>query len=410
LAFVIYPLLTSLPSVVFTTGIAFLFVTILRNQPITIVLLLGLSAVELIYYFDKFSYILDFMAFRLPMFASEMTGFAHLDSALWQRAFYLVAGVAFLFLTAFFLDRLASHKTTKLVTGLVGLLLVGVASFIMLHLLDMRQTPIALRQDMIAVNGQWAEVPNIDILTHHIQLQQVEDKLVSTSTLTVKNNHSEPLNGFYFTLNPGLDVSSFTVNDRSVEFERHLQVISAGNTLQPGEEATVKIDYQGTIWESVAHLEVDQERYETPKEYLMFSLPKKYAFLQSDYVLLTTDVLWYPDTQIGYSREAPRKERTAFIDFQLEVKAKDGLIPVSQGQVTQDGIVFRFQPEYPLPQLSLAIGAYEKKELTVDSVTYAVYHYPDDDYMSEHMPMIMNTTNTPCLSLAHGLFLLTVAC
>jgi hypothetical protein len=48
LAFVIYPLLTSLPSVVFTTGIAFLFVTLLRNQPITIVLLLGLSAVELI--------------------------------------------------------------------------------------------------------------------------------------------------------------------------------------------------------------------------------------------------------------------------------------------------------------------------------------------------------------------------
>ncbi|MEQ8684991.1 MAG: hypothetical protein RIE86_06860 [Imperialibacter sp.] len=391
LAFVIYPLLTSLPSVVFTTGIAFLFVTILRNQPITIVLLLGLSAVELIYYFDKFSYILDFMAFRLPMFASEMTGFARLDSALWQRAFYLVAGVAFLFLTAFFLDRLASHKTTKLVTGLVGLLLVGVASFIMLHLLDMRQTPIALRQDMIAVNGQWAEVPNVDILTHHIQLQQVEDKLVSTSTLTVKNNQSEPLTGFYFTLNPGLDISSFTVNDRSVEFERNLQVISAGNTLQPGEEATVQISYQGSIWESVAHLEVDQERYELPNDYLMFALPKKYAYLQSDYVLLTTDVLWYPDTQIGYSREAPRKERTAFIDFQLEVKAKDGQTAVSQGELATEGNVFRFQPEYPLPHISLAIGTYEKKEIIVDSVTYSVYHYPDDDYMSVHLSQLTDT-------------------
>ena len=393
LAFAVYPLLISLPTVVFCTGIAFLFVTILRNQPITIVLLLGLSAVELIYYFDKFSYIFDFMAFRLPMFASEITGFAHLDLALWQRSFYLVAGVASLFLTAFFLDRLASHKTTKLVTGFIGVLLVGVSSFIMVHLLDMRQTPIALRQDMIAVNGQWAEVPNIDILTHHIQLEQVENRIVSSSTLTVKNNHGEPLTSFYFTLNPGLDISSFTVNDRSVEFERHLQVVSAGSgiIIQPGEEAKVKIDYQGTIWESVAHLEVGQDRYETPKDYLMFSLPKKYAFLQPDYVLLTTDVLWYPDTQIGYSRESPRKERTAFVDFALEVKTNEGLMPVSQGQVTQDGSVFRFKPEYPLPQLSLAIGAYEKKELTVDSVTYAVYHYPDGNYTSEHLGQLTDT-------------------
>ena len=68
LAFVIYPLLTSVPSVVFTTGLAFLLVTLLRNQPISIVLIVGLAGVQLIYYFDKFSNILDFTAFRLSMF------------------------------------------------------------------------------------------------------------------------------------------------------------------------------------------------------------------------------------------------------------------------------------------------------------------------------------------------------
>ena len=71
--------------------------------------------------------------------------------------------------------------------------------------------------------------------------------------------------------------------------------------------------------ESAAHLEVAQERYESTSDYFMYSLPKKYAFLQPDYVLLTKDVFWYPDTQIGYSRESPTKQRLSFIDFQLNV-------------------------------------------------------------------------------------------
>ena len=75
LAFVVYPLITSLPTIVFTTGISFLLVTLIRNQPVSIVLLIGIAGVQLIYYFDQFSNILDFNAFRLSMLASEITGF-----------------------------------------------------------------------------------------------------------------------------------------------------------------------------------------------------------------------------------------------------------------------------------------------------------------------------------------------
>ncbi len=394
LAFIFYPLVISLPTVVFCTGIAFFLVTLLRNQPITLVLLLGISAVELIYYFDKFSYIFDFMAFRLPLFHSEMSGFAHLDLALWQRAFYMVAGLAFLFLTAFFLDRLASHKRKKLLTGLAGIVLVGMAALMMLRLLDLRETPIALREDMIAINGEWADVPNIEILSNNLKVEVIDKTLVGSATLTVKNNQSRALNSIYFTLNPGLKVSTFTIDGKAVDFQSKLQVVLADMpaALEPGDLATVQVSYQGTIWETVAHLEVDQERLESPRDYLMFSLPKKYAFLQSDYVLLTADVLWYPDTQIGYSRESPRKERTAFVDFQLEVKTRQGMLPVSQGERVQEGDVYHFRPEYPLPQLSLAIGAYQKEEIVVDSVSYEVYHYSDDiDYASEYLDQVADT-------------------
>ncbi len=403
LAFVIYPLLTSIPSIVFTTGVAFLLVTILKNQPITIVLLLGVAGVQLIYYFDQFSNIQDFMAFRLSMLASEITGFVDIEAAIRQRAFYFITGIAFLFLTAFFLDRLSSHKVIRMATGLIGVALLALSSFIMIRLWDMRQEPILLRQEMIVVNGKWADVPNIDILSNYIDFELIDDAISCTSELVVKNNSNQTLTKVYFTLNPGLEVDEVILNDRSVEIKRDIQIVSIdhGFTIAPGQVMKVHIKYHGSILESVAHLEVDQERYESANDYFMYSLKKKYAFLQSDYVLLTKDVLWYPDTQIGYSRESPTKERLSFIDFLLDVKTAEGLVPVSQGETVVNGNTYHFKPEYALPQISLVIGKYEKKEITVDSVTYAVYHYPRNDYFIKQLDQLADTLSNLITDIAN---------
>jgi hypothetical protein len=393
LAFVIYPLLTSIPSIVFTTGVAFLLVTILKNQPISIVLLLGIAGVQLIYYFDQFSNILDFMAFRLSMLASEISGFVDIEEAIWQRVFYFITGIGFLFITAFFLDRLPSHKVARMATGLIGLALLALSSFVMIKLWDMRQEPISLRQEMIVVNGKWAEVPNIDIVANYIDFEVIEEAISCTSDLLVKNNTNQTLTKIYFTLNPGLKVDEVIVNDRPVEIKRDRQIVAIDQTftVAPNQEMKIQIKYHGSILESVAHLEVDEDRYESANDYFMYSLKKKYAFLQSDYVLLTKDVLWYPDTQIGYSRESPTKERSSFIDFQLNVKTAEGQIPISQGEPVVNGNVYLFKPEYALPQISLVIGKYEKKEITVDSVTYTIYHYPKNDNFIKQLDQLADT-------------------
>lgn len=392
-AFIMYPLLLSVPSIVFTTGIAFLLVTLLKNQPITIVLLLGVAGVQLLYYFDQFSNILDFMAFRLSMLTSEMTGFVGLEEAILQRSFYFITGIAFLFITAFFLDRLSSHKAVRLTTGLIGVALLALSSFVMVKLWDMRQDPISLRQEMIEVNGKWTEVPNFDIVSNYIDFELVDGTILSTANLVVKNNTNQTLSKTYFTLNPGLNVDQIIYKGQSLEINRDLQIasIDQGLTIDSGEEVSIQIKYHGTIVESVAHLEVAQERYESAYEYFMFSLFKKYAFLQSDYALLTKDILWYPDTQVGYSRESPTKERFSFIDFQLNVTVEDGQMPISQGEPTVNGNTYQFKPEYALPQISLVIGDYEKKEITVDSITYSVFHYPKNDYFIKQLDQLADT-------------------
>lgn len=393
LAFVIYPLLTSIPSIVFTTGLAFLLVTILKNQPITIVLIVGLAGVQIIYYFDQFSNILDFMTFRLPMLASEIAGFIDIEFAIWQRSLYFILGVAFLFITAFLLDRLSSHKVVRMATGLIGILLLTLSSFIMVKLWDMRQDPTLLRQEMVIENGKWADEPNIDIVSNYIQLELIDEEISSTANIIVKNNSDKSLDKIYFTLNPGLLLDELTINNKSVEVNRNLQILSVdhGFDIAPDQEMSVQIKYHGSIIESVAHLEVAQERYEAANDYFMYSLQKKYAFLQSDYLLLTKDVLWYPDTQIGYSRESPTKERSSFIDFQLDVKVVEGQIPISQGRSNVVDNMYSFRPEYALPQISLVIGDYEKKEITVDSITYQVYHYPKNDYFIKQLDQLTDT-------------------
>lgn len=392
-AYIVYPLLTTIPTIIFVTGVAFLLVTLIKNQPISIVLLIGLTGVELIYYFDKFSNILDFMAFRLSLLPSEMTGFADLEFALWHRSFYFLTGIALLFITAFLLDRLSSNRLAHITTGLTGVALLFLSSFFMIKLWDMRQEPIFLRQEMITVNEKWADVPNVDIVSNAIDLQLIDDEIAVTSEMVVKNNTAQVLNEIFFTLNPGLAVDEVNINNQSLEIGRNLQILSInkGFKINPGQTMDIRIKYHGSIIESAAHLEVDQERYESTNNYSMYSLKKKYAFLQHDYVLLTKDVLWYPDTQVGYNRKSATKERLSFIDFQLTVKTPAGITPISQGELVKNNDVYKFKPEYPLPQISLVIGDYVKKEITVDSVTYAVYHYPKNDYFAKQLDQLPDT-------------------
>lgn len=402
-AFLIYPLLTTLPAIVFTTGIAFLLVTIIRNQPVSIVLLLGIAGVQLIYYFDQFSNILDFMAFRLSMLASEITGFVDIEFALWQRTFYFLTGIAFLFITAFFLDRLPGQKMAHKATALVGIALLVLSSFIMVRLWDMRQAPVLLRQQMIEINGKWTNIPNIDIVSHAIDLKCVGDELESTSEMLVRNNSTQALNKIYFTLNPGLNVDEVSINGKSEKIKRELQILSIdqGISLAPGQELELQIKYHGPIMESAAHLEVDQKRYESANDYFMFSLKKKYAFLEHDYTLLTKDVLWYPDTQVGFNRESATRERRNFINFRLNVTAPPGKIAISQGEVVTHNNVYQFKPEYPLPQISLVIGDYEKREISVDGIAYSVFHNPANDFFVRHLDQLADTLSYLITDVVH---------
>lgn len=392
MAYVVYPMLTSFPTIVFATGLSFLLVTLIRNQPITIVLLLGISGVILIYFHQKYYNIFDYMGFRVTLLASDMVGFTSLWEILMQRGMYVVAGIAFLLATAFFIDRLPGKNSTKYISGILALVVATVAGFMFTSLWNKQQGIEQQRQEMISNNDTWTNVPNIDILANYIQLKHVLDEIDVVAELSIKNNNPTSLDSIYFTLNPGLTVTEVKVGENPVSFEKEGQILAVKSNIQMNEEVQVSVSYRGNINQEVAHLEVDRKRYEEVDYSFIYAMEKEYAFLQPDYLLLTNDLLWYPDTQIGYSKKSPIKERSNFVDFKLDVEVGGQSLPVSQGnmeEVTDN--TYEFRPEYPLPQLSLAIGKYEKKSITVDSVEYSIYHYPGHDYFTPYFEELGDT-------------------
>ncbi|MEL7145335.1 MAG: hypothetical protein AAFO69_03130, partial [Bacteroidota bacterium] len=392
-AYVLYPLIISMPTVIFATGASFFLATILRNQPVSIILLVGLTAVLLIYFFGKYEHAFDYMAFGLQALASEIAGFSDLKSILWQRGFYVLTGIAFLFATAVFFGRLNNHRRNQYLGGLFALVFFSLAAYQMFNLWSHRSDRITLRNEMININGQWAEKPNISIVSSHLTVDHQQNTIDCKAQLRVKNQSTTDLDTIFFTLNPGLKVSQLLVEGKAVSHDRqqHIISLSLAEPIAPQQQLDLDILYAGTVIEDVAHLEVSEERIEERKSRFVYAIDKRYAFLQPEFVLLTKDVLWYPDVQVGYSKKAPLKSGN-FVDFKLDARVSGSHVAVSQGKstLTENG-TYQFRPESSLPQLSLAIGQYQKKAITVDSVEYAIYHMPGMDYFTSYFDQVGDT-------------------
>ena len=81
-----------------------------------------------------------------------------------------------------------------------------------------------------------------------------------------------------------------------------------------------------------------------------------------------------------------------FIDYSLEVTTKKNLTAISQGKVIESGEGrYKFKPKNSLSQISLVIGAYEKKNIDVDSISYDLYNFKGNDFYSSYFSDLTDT-------------------
>lgn len=386
-------LIISVPTILFSLGFAFLMMSLIKNQAITFLLLLGVAAVNMFYLWHRAGSIFDYMAFGLPVFKSGMIGFENPYLILNQRLMYLFLGLAFVLASVLLFRRLPQSKLHTWLSAVLMVIFTGIAAVCGLNVYSQYSESIRVKQEIIETNRKFENSKFPDIVSAEIELAHSGETINASSKVVIRNKNAEPLASYIFSLNPYLNVTRTSRNGKEINHSRtgHILEIETANALQPGEADSVTIEYSGKINESFCYPDFSDNIKENPYRIAMVNVRKRQAFLQPDYVLLTPETHWYPVAALNYYPSNPARIKIDFSKYTLRVKDEPGLSPVSQGLRKQENGYSIFSPESPLTGMTIAIGNYVSDTLQVDSVKYISYHFPGNDYYKKELQELKDT-------------------
>jgi hypothetical protein len=390
LPYLYYFLLISMPTLIFIMGFSFFLMSIIKNQAVTFLVLLGYIAATLFYLQNRFHYIFDYMAFKLPMTWSEIVGFSNFKEILIHRGIYLFLGLGFICLTILLLQRLSQSKFVKEVVMTFSVIFLGTGLILGVVYIRNISKEEQHRSEMVALNNSNANLKVVKIQSYDLEIEHLGNQIAATATLNVKNTEKEPIGTFVLTLNPGLVVTQLT----GARFTREMQLIKIqpDKALEPGDSLKISIQYKGKIDESFCYLDQTPLQLENWKDSGNGVTDKKHAFVTPSYLLLTPETRWYPTAGISYSSRGLNWLSTQFSQFHLKVKAAKGMSVFSQGKKTEepDGSTL-FEPEQPLTQISLAVGNYQTRSVKVDNVTYTLSFFKDHNTFDQYFKVLTDS-------------------
>ncbi len=392
MAYLSYFLVISVPTLIFIMGLSFLVMSLLRNQAVTFVVLLGYVAISLFYLRNKFYYLFDYMAYNIPLTMSDFVGFGNQETILIHRGMYLLLGIAFICLTILLLRRLPHSDKMRLWSLIVGVIaLTGGLYLGYLHVhsfLDDQK----LREEMISLNDRYLEAQQLEVSAYDIQLEHLGETIACKTTLEAWNNSDEAIDEVIFSLNPGLQVSQVLVNGQSQTYKRELGLVKLTNLRVPaGGELQLTFQYQGKINEAACFLDVDDETLAEPYHNFLYQIDKRYAFVTPSYVLLTREANWYPIPGVGFGLKNKQWAARQFSDYRLEVITAKGLRAVSQGELEEQDNRFVFTNSHAQSQIALAIGEYEQMSREIDGLDFNIYYRKGHDYFSAFFEDVQDT-------------------
>ena len=392
LAYLEYFLIISLPTLIFILGLSFFVMSILKNQAITFILLLGYVAVTIFYLNTKFYYLFDYMAYSMPLLNSDFIGFGNLPAIIVHRGMYACFGIAFIFLTITLLKRLPQSPFSNKITLFPALIFFAAGIWLGNKHVSTFVKNQELRENMRSLNDANLTVPRLNVESYGIELIHKGNELEVKAKLKVSNPLQEPINHFVFSLNPGLEISKVSFNGQEIEAKRTFQLIDfSGSKLEPGETAELEFTYGGSLNEAGSFLDVDDKTLQESFRANMFQIDKRSAIVSPDFVLLTRESNWYPIAGTGFGKQSKQWMQKQFSKFEISVNTKSGLTAISQGKVEQKDGAFYFKNKNNLPQISLIIGNYAQKTDTIDGLEFNLFHHKDHDYFSGFFEPVKDT-------------------
>ncbi len=390
-SYLYYPLFISIPTLIFVFGLSFFSMSLMSSQALTFIILLGYITSTIFFLGNKFHYLFDYMAYNVPMMYSDFVGFGNIDTILIHRGIYLLLGFGFIFATVLLLKRLPQSKLMNRVSIIMVILCTG-GAFMLGHLyLSRIYQGRELRSQMAAFNNRYAKEPRISISDCSLDLTHQGEEIEVSADIVVHNTTDSIIDTYIFSLNPGLEIQNISSGGKQLDFNRnqHILTVKPSNKLNPGVTDSLSIHYRGVINEEACYIDMDETEREKSYTMFLYKIDKRYAFITPEYVLLTPENLWYPIAGIPFGSVYPEALEKDFVTFELRVKTQGDLTAISQGNVEQTGRgEFFFQPDVPMPQISLAIGDYEKRTMTADDMEYNLFIKKGHDYFSEYFTEI----------------------
>lgn len=392
-SYIAYLLIISVPTVVFSLGLAFVLMSVIRNQAITFLILLGIAALNMFYLWFRVGSIFDYMAFGIPVFKSGIIGFDNPGFIINQRLMYFLLGLSLVLTTVLLFNRLPQSRLHRILTLVFLILFLAGAGICGNNTYSTYINRVKNKNLTIKTNRQFENKDFATLTDASIDFIHEGDKFEASAFLKIRNDNKESLEHYIFSLNPSLIVQKITSAGKDLNFKRinHIIEIHPGNFLKPGQTDSLLISYKGSINESFCYPNYSDNIKETPYRIQMVNVNKRQAFLSENYLLLTPETYWYPVASLNYYPSNPARIKIDFTNYFLRVKNEKGLTAVSQGRVKNEEGHSVFKPEYPLTGLTLAIGNYKTDTLKVDSVEYLSYYFPGHDYYKKDLSQLKDT-------------------
>ncbi len=382
-----YPLLISIPTLVYILGLSFFLMIITKNQAITFILLLGYIAVSVFYLNTRYYQVFDFIAYQVPMMNSTIVGFGDFNEILIHRGIYLFFGLSFIFFTISKLDRLPQSPRFTSLPIYLSVLFLLIGAFTTFKYIDNKKQVISFKKQMIELNNTYLNYSGVVVDSCEINLLHLGTQIEAKANLLIKNNHKQIIDTLIFSLNPSLKITSIEINNISLSSIRELHILKVvvPDGIDSNEKAHITINYEGAINENTCFLDQDLDEYKDNYSFEIFRIKKRYSYLTQNFVLLTREALWYPISGVGYSSFSPVSYNPEFTNYSLTVSTDTNLSVISQGaMVASEPGVFQFTTDVPLPQISLLIGNYINYSINIDSIDYTIFTIAENDYYKEY--------------------------
>ena len=378
-----YLLTYVLPTLVFITGLSVLVNRLVKHPFVSWLILIVFLYLAYTYLTTPLHGIFDFRGNSLPNFFSTLVGFMHMENYLLQRGAILLLGISLLYLAVLATKRypnVAGRKRYLTVPAfLCFVLAVGLGVIYVTNFQSRLKNRIGHRETFVKYN----EYPTARVSEHDITYRPGGDKFSATSRMKIQNRKKTTMEQLLLFLNPGLKIDKIESGGQNLPFHRDRQVIVIERPLAPGENIEIEITYGGTIDEDIYQVNIPDDEFFSPRtDREGENYGNRTAFVSDKYTLLLPQVMWYPTAVPPVWLQASKE--TNFTDYTLHVKNPGGMTVLSQGKPTREGDNVTFNNLQNLTGLTLCIGNYEKRAITVDSLTVEFYTYPGNSFYMKY--------------------------